>query len=735
MIKSIAILLLFMPLIIIGQDTIVPMMINPYLEDNFQTKSGGSLDSTFQYNYSNLDIPIFDDFSTNKWAKYITDFTAPNVSSILYYYLFDIDNGIPVDPSQGLCDSSAAHKKTVIINGGVVIDSAYTYFSPGISVLVNDLECFPISGSQKTLFTECYILIDSLVDGSLQGDQDTIFNAPTYVQDSARIFTADITNSEIWIDDYACHNYRFAFEPKSLGVATLDGVSNNGYPYEFGSPNAYGDADVLTSKPINLFGKTNVFISFLYQAKGLGNSPEALDSLMLEMYAPNIGDGTWFTMWSVDGNVNDNEWNSAHIEISASSFLQNGFQFRFTNKASTSGQLDHWHIDYVHLRENSSVNDTIIDDLAISLPIESFLKTYTSVPWDHYNNVSNPSTKMIDNHELLVMNNNTQAKLTNAGQVNADGGVFNLPVASPNWSVGSNIYNFNVSGLPYSFAQNNAIDKADFDVKVNIATSSTNQITENDTTYFIQQFRNYYAYDDGSAESGYGVLNSNAQIAYGFEAYEADTITGILMKFVPNVTDVSGNVILITIWEDSSGFPGQVLYKDDFFEPHFPNYAAAKEQYTYYTFNDNKAVPVPSQFFIGFEQIEDENLFLGFDMNNNNQDKIFYNTGGAWVNASFPGSLIMRPVFSTALNYTLDVEPVLPEPIEFIMYPNPVNDILTVADLPQDYVLQLFDIAGKEMIKVAENRIDFSPFNSGFYIVNVLNQMGNVVYSQKIIKQ
>ena len=733
MIKYLLLCIASGPFFMLGQDTLVPMVINPYIEDVFETRSGNSIDSTFQYTYSNLDLPVFDDFSVNKWVKYITDYSAPNVTSVLYYYLFDINGGAPIPASTSLCDTTTAHKKTVIIASGSVIDSTYENFTTGFPVNVTDLNNFPIMGEQLTLFTECYIIIDTIVDGVLNLTQDTIFSSPNYIQDSARVFTADISNTEIWVDDFACHNYRFAVEPKSLGVATLDGVSRDGFPYEFGNTNAYGKADELTSKPINMAGKSNVYISFLYQAKGFGNSPESQDSLILEMYSPGLD--TWFKMWATDGNVVDNEWNRAHIEITASTFLQDGYKFRFSNKASLAGQLDHWHVDYVNLRENSSINDTIIDDLAISYPIESFLKSYSVVPWDHYNNLNDPGSKMIDNYELLVMNNHTAAKITNAGQLNIDGNNFSLPVSSPNWIVGANIYTFNVGNQPYFYPQNSGIDKADFKVKMNIATSTTNQITENDTTYFTQEFKNFYAYDDGTAESGYGVLDNNAQIAYHFEAYEADTLTGILMKFIPNVNDITGNLFLLTVWEDSSGLPGKILYKDDFFNPHFPNYASHKNQYSYYKFNGNKAIPVPEKFFVGFEQIADQNLYLGFDLNNNNQSKIFYNTGGSWTNASFPGSLIMRPVFSTALNYTLKVQPILPEKISFHMYPNPVSSQLTIENLPSNYSVKIFDLSGRQVLEHRSSTIDFSYLDSGFYMVSINNEQGKSVFTQKIIKQ
>lgn len=50
-------------------------------------------------------------------------------------------------------------------------------------------------------------------------------------------------------------------------------------------------------------------------------------------------------------------------------YLYNGFQFRFKNYASLTGNNDHWHIDYVRLDKNRSVTDTSISDIAFSMPL------------------------------------------------------------------------------------------------------------------------------------------------------------------------------------------------------------------------------------------------------------------------------------------------------------------------------------------------------------------------------
>ena len=730
MIKKGLLLSFLLPLLCFGQETLAPLTYNVDIMPAFELKAGNDLDSTFRFNYNNLTLPVFDDFSTNKWVKYTAAYNGPNVTSSLYYYLIEVANSTPLPSTSVLCDS--AYRDTVYIVNDTVVNKVRTSFTTGFDVFINDLNVFPIAGSIKTLYNECYTIVDSVIDGILDPSSDTIEIANKYYQDSARIFFADISGSDIWIDDYACHNYKYGVAPKSLGVATFDGLNNNGYPYEFGSTNSYGVADYLTSKPIDLLGKSNVYISFLYQPRGLGNSPEDIDSLILEMYSPTLDN--WYNVWGVPGSMTDDEWGMAHLEITTTAFVKNGFQFRFKNKASLSGNLDHWHVDYVNLRENSSADDTIISDLAIVYPIETLLKDYTRVPWDHYNNLSDPNTVMTPSYEMIVNNSDLVPKFTNPGALLIDGNNYSLPVASLNWNVGQNQYPFNVGSQPYAFTQNAGIDKAEFDVKMNVATSSTNQYLENDTTYFTQYFRNYYSYDDGSAESGYGLLDNNSEIAVKYEAFEADTLTGILMKFVPNVTDVTGNVILLTVWDDDNGKPGEVIYQDDFFKPHFPDYAAAKNQFKYYTFNDNKAVVVPKIFYVGFEQIEDENLYLGFDKNNLHQDKNFYNTGAGWSNSSFPGALMIRPVFSTSLNYTLDVQAIHEPSAVINMYPNPVSEILTIEGLDFGYSIQIHDVSGKIVYSGNESKIDFVQFTSGFYLVTVLDDNKELIQRSKIIK-
>ena len=726
-----------------SQEKLIPLTINQELlsDDVYQTRSTNNLDSTFQdYTYTNLDIPVWDDFSVDKFVKYDQDFSAAGVSSTLYHMLMDETNTVALSGSIKLCDSIHSHADTVVINAGI-IETNTTFFSTGFNILVNDLNTYPINGQLRKAYNECYITIDSIIDGVANTTQDTVwYNGidfdPDYIQDSARVFFALKNDPDkIWVDNYACRNFRYAINPKSLGVATFDGVSNNGYPYQWGSINSYGDADVLTSKPINLAGKSNVYLSFFYQAKGLGNAPEVMDSLCLDVYSPSLDQ--WFesNLWSVPGDVTVDVWHQEQIPITQLSLLQDGFRFRFRNKATLSGVLDHWHIDYVNLRDNSTAADVIIDDIAIMEPIESFLIDYTAVPWDHYVNLANPNSVMKSTEGIRISNNHTTAKLQTQGGMLFNGTPHVLGVTTPNWSVGVNSYSIGVNSQSIVFPQTTTTpNKADFDVKVNVSTSSTNIYDVNDTTYFTQYFRNYYAYDDGSAENGYGLQNNNALLAYKFEAYEADSLKGILMKFIPTNENVTNEIFLLTIWKDNNGEPGDIIYQDDFFSPHFPIYSGQKNSYKYYTFNNGQSVPVPETFYVGWEQINNNSLYIGMDMNNDNSDKIFYNIGSNWVNTSYAGSLIIRPVFSTALNNTLNVNETINNDVNISFYPNPTQGQITIKGLNNNDTVEVMDLSGRIIETSSSKTINLHNFANGIYIINVYDVNNHKIYSDKLIK-
>lgn len=740
-----------------AQEELSPLTTNPSLYRSVQgpkLKGVGAdspIDSTFIYSYPTLALAdVWDDFSSNKFVQYPPAFNAANVTSQWYYYLMDPTNSIPEPFNVKYCDSAKSHHDTIVVLSGVP-DTFYYAFTPQ-QIWINDLNIYPIGGLLTDVYDECYVIIDSIVDGVADPTQDTIWytNEPTYVQDSIHLFFANMNDpNKIWIDNQACHNYRFAIDPWSLGVATFDGVDSTGMPYEFGSLNSHGYADKLTSKGINLLGTNNVYLQFLYQSGGHGNDPEPEDSLVVEFYHPDSMQ--WYNQGFQIPATPPGEWDTLYQGIPIP-YLKDGFRFRIRNKASLSGALDHWHIDYVQLYENPLFTVQSFNDLAIAYPLNSLLKDYTSVPWDHYNNLASPNNVMLDTGYLQVYN--SDATPTNVGsssmflEISYDGSVqgsYNLPNPgaippwTSNWELGTNNFPFFVStNHTFSAAGNDTM--ATFDVKINADAdvAASNVYTVNDTTYMQQKFKNFYSYDDGSAEKGYGVQGSNSQLAYAFEAYEADTLTGVLMHFVPTVTDVSNYVMLLTVWDDINGKPNNILYQDDFFLPHYPEYGGSKNEFKYYKFV-NPAYPsvisVPKKFHVGWEQVESQSLNIGFDENIDRASKIHYNVSGNWINSSLTGSLMIRPVFSTKINYTLRDQEFFEE-ISISMYPNPTNSEFNLVGLPNNAVVTLYDLSGRAVHSVSnESTINVDFLQTGIYLVDVRDEEGNSVFTEKLIKE
>jgi hypothetical protein len=523
--------------------------------------------------------------------------------------------------------------------------------------------------------------------------------------------------------------------PRSLGVVTFDGLNEQGYPYQIGtSVTNYGDR--LTSKPINLgsfSASDSVYFSFLYQPQGLGDVPENGDSLLLEFYAPELSQ--WFHIWSVSGGATI-PFKAVHVNVNDTKFFKPGFQFRFRNYGGLSGALDHFHVDYVHLRSLSAYNDTTFKDFAFSNPINTLLKTYTSVPWDHYK--ASIGSKMTDSLFVNLYNGSTSAENYQNGQLtinqsNLQQGLFVLPgfllaEGQINYNPLSFLDSYHDLSVGYEYSKVLPGISQEFDV-VGTASAQFPNLYQNDSTSFKQLFSNYYSYDDGSAEAAFGPTGTQARLAIRFDTYEPDSLIGVNLSFLPSVVDVSQKLFLITVWDNDNGQPGNVLYEDDAFSPRQPSYVNGNNNYQSYYFADTVKVPVGTTFFVGWRQLDPDRLNLGLDRNIDNHSTIRYSVDGGnnWYTAPFSGSAMLRPIFSTLIDATLQTNEM--EEKELTIYPNPSNGKLTVEFQNGNQApLFVYNQLGQLMMSSDSNQLDLSPLNAGIYFISSPN------YSTKVYK-
>ncbi len=728
-----------------GQDSEAPITVNADLFNNkIESKAlANSFDSTFIYIPDTLSLPFLDDFSRNNFQQYNATTSDPNVSDTLYYRMLDELTELPLDPNLTLTDNNTFRAEYDIINDTTI----YFYFD-STRFLYDDLVDYAPNHFQTYAFPP-YNIFDTIGGGS--NDPDTVWvSEPEYIQDSARIFVAQINASDkLWLDDNAYHNYRFAVDPWTLGVVSFDGLDRTGYPYIFGST-VTGTADTLTSKPINLASESpsdSIYFSFLYQREGFGESPEESDSLFLDFYSPLNNE--WTRVWRVSGGSLD-DFEVAHIPVTNTDYFQNGFQFRFMNYGSLSGGIDHFHIDYVNFRPLSGYQDTLFKDFAFVYPIKTLLETYTHVPWKHFRN--SPNDKMSAAVEVSVRNGSELTENNQNGAVNVylDGNTEGSFVLNASTLSGGNINygprttytSFHDFSTGYSYDATILNDtSATFEYE-GIANAQFPNYALNDSTFGKQIFENYYAYDDGTAERAYGVTGEQGLLAYRFNAYQPDSLLAIQIHFVPSVVDVSNNLFLLSVWSDNNGEPGTLIYEDEFFFPRQPKYTSSRNKFTTYYFKDTMKVAVDEVFYIGMRQIDEERLNIGYDKNTDVSNEVFWSVdgGNVWNNASFPGALMMRPVITSKMDYLLGVNSSQFEDIqtetELIIYPNPSSHTVSFrSNVEGNIEYEMVSLGGRTLLRTSNaNNIDISGFETGIYLIRMYNN-GQPLITKKLIVQ
>lgn len=700
-----------------------PLMQNPDLlgSKKASLKSGNlTFDSTFIYLSDTLQLPLFDEFTNNHFQVYSTDYTATGVTSEKKYRLLEDVTLLPVNNQLRLTGQATFRRSYDLVSSTFVDET----FAP-TPYQVGDLTSYPVVYSTTDLYPPYYIY-DTI--GAPDVSDTVWITDPEFYQDSATQFFMPLSDpNAFWLDDRAYHNYRYAVNPRSLGVVTFDGLDSDGYPYAIGT-SITNWADALTSKPLDLSpynSGDSVYFSFLYQAEGFGDVPEPSDSLILEFYAKDLDQ--WFRVWGDSGQVSS-EFKVGHIRLNEAKYFKKGFQFRFRNYGALSGSLDHFHIDYVHLRTLSGYQDTLFKDFAFSYPVGSLLKTYTSVPWDHFKN--NSAGKMNDQLEITVHNgsNLTENNQNGAVQVSYTGvPEGNFTLVAQTLSGGNINYDPRTTYTSYHDLSGGYvfdISKPGLQQEFEIVASASAQFPNlaiNDVSENMQVFSNYYSYDDGTAEAAYGPTGPQARLAIKYVAYEEDSLLGMKIHFVPSVNDVSGNLFLLTVWDCNGGLPGNVLYEDDVFFPRNPVYADERNAFVNYYFKDTMKVAVGTEFFVGWRQFDPERLNVGLDRNQDNSDKTYYSVdnGISWNQSLIPGSVMVRPIFSTSLDPTLDI-PDNRHDFKVEVYPNPSNELVTIRGFEGEFSgAQLFSTTGACVLKIDHSTFSVAGIESGMYILKL----------------
>ena len=566
---------------------------------------------------------------------------------------------------------------------------------------------------------------------------------PIYSLNNPDLFTKGFSNDLLFFDDFSTENIfvsdnlwdfssakvtrNYAVNPPSIGVATFDGLDEFGLARDFSVINSTAPSDTLLSKPIDLSGLSAAFFMFYFQGKGLGETPDIEDKLVLEFFNGSF----WVEKWSSLG-IAMQEFEKEVIIIDSAQYLTGDFKFRFRNYATISGNFDHWHIDYLVINELLNVSDTTeLNDVSFVYSSPSFLNRYYEMPWTHF--LNNEANELKDSIDIILRNNSASVNVDfqfNVYENNSQ--IYHYPVIGVSRNVTildyDTIGNFSFTNPPIDIQSNifNSFepDSASFLVQYIIKTSNSD-IKINDTLYHNQNFFSHFAYDDKSAESAYGINTNGAMLAYEFQLNRPDTLRAIQMYFPQMLDSVSNIPFKLTIWKDING-QGDVLYQQDVFPVH-------TENGNYHTYYLDSLFQLVGTFYIGWEQTTDDLLNVGLDKNNNANEYMHYNVGSGWLNSSYLGSWMIRPILS--MNQIVSNIPYKNN--IFSVYPNPAKDSFFIESSANSNLISLYTLNGILIRKFKSNlnrtQIDVDDLERGVYILEISNDSG--VNYQKILIQ
>jgi hypothetical protein len=534
-------------------------------------------------------------------------------------------------------------------------------------------------------------------------------------------------------------NNQFGVNPPSVNVATFEGVNAAGLPYS--ATATYGYTDTLTSKPILLQGLNpaadSVYISFYWQAGGLGGSPEinsATQPSFLELEFKDQN-GNWQMAWRQPGANQRTDFTRVVLPITNASYFHKGFQFRFRSSGIRRGTGDTWNLDYIYLNKKRNPAKPDLPDVAISHRLNSLLERYTAMPANHF--FAKPEAETNDSAFTRINNfNNLFAPIAWRGYVRSLS-----PVAPADTFLRGNAAiqplarQYLINGKPNPAAISNAGNSLQIKHALFLNTREKDaRLRQNDTVSRVTVLSDYFAYDDGTAETNFSLNNfGSRQLAYRFDVNVPDNVVAIRVYLTK--TNVPRTVMNFRIWNDDNGNPaGSPAAQKSFTIPPIDSLNR------FYEITFPTPVAVTNRFYIGYSLTSGVNDFVnvGFDLNEQAPGRINYNNGGGWLSfTEEKGALLMRPVMGNILSNPDDTpdDPISPPGTEpaLTVFPNPSTGLIKIKGAYEQICLT--DVAGKVIFcktkAEAGDQIDLRSLAKGMYLLRFTQK--NITITKKVV--
>ncbi|MCL2327002.1 MAG: T9SS type A sorting domain-containing protein [Bacteroidetes bacterium] len=469
---------------------------------------------------------------------------------------------------------------------------------------------------------------------------------------------------------------------------------------------------------------------------------------------------TWKTVWNVSSadipaSMND-YFSTVYIPVIQSNYLQKGFRFRFKNYASLSNDASHarnedfWHIDMVWLDANRTSAQLHIADVAFVTNISPLYNRYTALPIHHFSQLSEADFRM-----TIVSTFRNFDKVPRKIKFNfaVQNSQTNEAVSFPSYETDLLAYetaseydvlsDWDVEFFDFMKTGIAGVDNANFEFKY-FFTDNNNPIFEhyrwNDTSRVNLTMSNYYAYDDGTPEAGYGLRNAPmGKVAFKFDILKPDTLRAIQMYFNPTLEQIP-KLFNLCIWSvGANGMPDSLLYRRT-----STRVLYADGLYKFVTYpiesdailtGETDGIYMKNSFFVGWEQPYDVLLNMGMDLSNQMRNRLYFNTAFQWEPSMINGTLMIRPQFGKKISTSISTASKKNDTV--LLYPTIIQSQAYIQANEEIMRCEFVDITGKtvQQLPVINNTIDCNSVPNGFYLVKLYNGIGVVAVKKCVVRR
>lgn len=543
-----------------------------------------------------------------------------------------------------------------------------------------------------------------------------------------------------WEDSSVYVNNNLGVNVISRGVASFDALNKFGRPYDTLNKYAQLLADSLTSRTFDLSSYVpgdSIYLSFFYQPQGYGFSPDNIDSFGLFFQRKN---GGWTLMWSTPGS-DIQPFKQVMIPVADTSYLFDGFRFRFINKASINTNDDVWNLDYIRMAAGRSYIDTAVNDIAFTINPGFLLNDYTSMPYRQY--LANAAAERASTFSDSIRNHyGTQASVNY--RYDAVETTTGTPLSSGTGSVTIPAY----SGAKVTFpTYGNVVTPPSSTSRIvyrntwKLQSGSPVEPKENDSIVCEQVFDNYLAYDDGTAEKSY-FLNLSPSLpgktAIEFRLNAPDTIRGAAIYFGQQVPGAGSKFFSFALYSQLAGIAGaasdlKIFEQSDL----IPMYTDAINHFTVYKFDSPIELPA-GVFYLGTIQPAysgSDSLYIGLDQSRVGGNHLYVNLTTVWYPSVVSGALMIRPLLGRPVTGT-SVNDIAGKIKPWNLYPNPATTELQISGVESVTEYQISDLQGR-VVRQSQGKFTSIPVEQlapGMYLLRI-RQRDVWSQPQKFIKQ